>query len=247
MRPHLLPLLVALATCLHPAALLGQLTVASGGTLYVGPAAATDIALQTEGDLQLEKGGMIRIAGLVEVMNDAQLAGSLEFPVTGQQPGTGHGQINLGGQATLSGELTATTPTNYEPSGETTITLVDAGSLSGNFQEPTALPAGKWQIEYTDTQANLVYGRETVSTTAMPTAALFSLYPNPAGHSLYLSGQLPSSPQYRVVDAMGRAVMSGTVAKGSGQPRIDLPASLPNGLYMLQFEGLRARRFEVIR
>ncbi|MGB3800125.1 MAG: T9SS type A sorting domain-containing protein [Lewinella sp.] len=236
-----------LTTCLLPIGLCGQLTVASDATLFVGDAASPETTLYVDADLRVDVGGSLEITGLAEVTGDAQFAGTMEFPVSGEEAGIGHGQINVGGQATLDGELQASTLPTYTPSGIVILPLINAGGVTGKFLGSSTLPSDDWQVEYTDTQVNLTFGTETVGTQARPAAAAFTIHPNPTVHTLNLTGQLPKSSRYRIVDVAGRLMLSGTLPAGPKQARIELPGDLPNGLYVLQFEGQTGKRFEVIR
>ena len=80
---------------------------------------------------------------------------------------------------------------------------------------------------------------------SLPAGNGLTLFPNPTTRTVYLAGSLPS-PDYRITDVTGRTVLTGTLAEGE-RPRIDLPRSLPDGLYFLSFDGGAARRFRVVR
>jgi uncharacterized delta-60 repeat protein len=68
----------------------------------------------------------------------------------------------------------------------------------------------------------------------------WNLYPNPNnGETLYLNvpGETGGLANLRIMDAMGRTVLSRTIAPGMDVQSIALPAALTNGLYMVEVQS----------
>ena len=78
--------------------------------------------------------------------------------------------------------------------------------------------------------------------TAAPATPVFSLFPNPAREAVVLTGLIPNTT-VAVLDVLGRVVLSAP-ADGTGRARIQLPAHLAHGVYVVR-AGAQARRFAV--
>jgi hypothetical protein len=116
-----------------------------------------------------------------------------------------------------------------------------------DFFDPTPGPTDPvlYRLRQVDFDGTTDYSN--IVAVRLPVEGELSLYPNPTTQSIYLKGNLPGR-DYHIVDAVGRVVVSGRLPE-EARPRIDLPLSMPTGLYFLQFVGERAaaRRFELIR
>ncbi|UOQ70811.1 T9SS type A sorting domain-containing protein [Hymenobacter cellulosilyticus] len=80
--------------------------------------------------------------------------------------------------------------------------------------------------------ASYLPGAGPLSTTASTTLAPLALYPNPTQQTATLAGARPGAP-VQVVDVLGRPVLT-TAADATGTARLQLPATLRAGVYLVR-------------
>ncbi|MBK9017417.1 MAG: hypothetical protein IPM82_27100 [Saprospiraceae bacterium] len=91
--------------------------------------------------------------GCLNFSSDYTTSGTLQIEINDATPCTQFDQLNVSGIATLGGTLALTI--TYIPSSTTTLTIIDAGSLSGTFSSVTGLASG-WTISYIPGNGNVV-------------------------------------------------------------------------------------------
>jgi hypothetical protein len=80
-------------------------------------------------------------------------SGTVQIEINGATPCTEFDQLNVTGTATLGGTLALTI--TYTPSSSTSLTIIDASSLSGTFSSVTGLASG-WTLSYMPGSGNVV-------------------------------------------------------------------------------------------
>jgi hypothetical protein len=80
------------------------------------------------------------------------ISGTLQMEINGETACSGFDRLTVTGTATLAGSLALSI--SHTPAANTTLTIIDAGSLSGTFASITGLQSG-WTINYNTTSGNV--------------------------------------------------------------------------------------------
>lgn len=80
------------------------------------------------------------------------ISGALQLEINGETACSGFDRLTVTGSASLAGTLALSI--SHTPAANTTLTLIDAGSLSGTFASVTGLQSG-WTINYNNAAGNL--------------------------------------------------------------------------------------------
>ncbi len=91
--------------------------------------------------------------GCLDFSSNFTTSGTLQIEINGATPCTQFDQISITGTATLGGTLALTI--TYTPSSSTSLTIIDASSLSGTFSSVTGLASG-WTLSYIPGSGNVV-------------------------------------------------------------------------------------------